>query len=197
MRVARNVVSLVATESRRIDELLVRSVRGRGSRERHRDEAVALVTAHLRALRSEVHDFVLQRVPERSDEVAQLDSTQDELVQVVDGIAGADPSTESFASRVQVLRDRFLTYATREDALLSEAASSVEVPRLRDLGAAYLRRRDAELKARATGSRGTPRRLDVPKADLYEQARRAGIPGRSAMSREQLIAALRDAAPRR
>ncbi|RJK93813.1 hypothetical protein [Vallicoccus soli] len=191
---ARNVISLVATEHRRIDELLVRSVKGRGSREKHRDEAVALVNAHLRALRAEVHDFVLQRVPERSDEVAALDSTQDELVQVADGVAGTDPTTPSYAPRVEALRERFVTYASREGDLLSEAARSVEVPRLRDLGAAYLRKRDAELKARAAGtSRGTPRRLDVPKADLYEQARRAGIPGRSAMSREELIRALREA----
>lgn len=66
--------------------------------------------------------------------------------------------------------------------------------RLEQLGAAYEHRRAVEARA-LRPVRRTPRRLDRPRTELYEQARRVGIAGRAAMTREQLIEALQQAAP--
>jgi hypothetical protein len=57
---------------------------------------------------------------------------------------------------------------------------------LRRLGGAYETRRSAELE-RAGAVHVLPRRLDVSRAELYELARKAGIEGRSGMTRGQLI----------
>ena len=57
------------------------------------------------------------------------------------------------------------------------------------LGGRYERRRDEELRE-SEGQTPPPRRLDLTRAELYELARRAGIEGRSGMSRDQLISEL-------
>jgi hypothetical protein len=67
--------------------------------------------------------------------------------------------------------------------------------RLEQLGAAYQRRRVVEAAA-LRAVRGTPRRLDRSRTELYEQARRAGIAGRSAMTRRELVNALQQGAAR-
>lgn len=72
-------------------------------------------------------------------------------------------------------------------AILPEALGRKE---LRELGGRYARRRDHELAPTASDE-APPRALDRPRAELYEMARRGGVPGRSAMTRTQLINALR------
>ena len=67
--------------------------------------------------------------------------------------------------------------------------------RLACLAAAYEHRRAVEA-AVLRPVRSTPRRLDRPRTQLYEQARRAGVVGRSTMTREQLIGALQQCAAR-
>ena len=67
--------------------------------------------------------------------------------------------------------------------------------RLEQLAAAYEHRRAVEAAA-LRPVRSTPRRLDRSRTELYEQARGAGIIGRSGMTREQLIDALQQGSAR-
>lgn len=67
--------------------------------------------------------------------------------------------------------------------------------RLEQLAAAYEHRMAVEAAA-LRPVRSTPRRLDRSRTELYEQARCAGIIGRAAMSREELIGALQQATTR-
>ena len=67
--------------------------------------------------------------------------------------------------------------------------------RLEQLASAYEHRMAVEAAA-LRPVRSTPRRLDRSRTELYEQARRAGIVGRSAMTREELIEALQEGAAR-
>jgi hypothetical protein len=57
---------------------------------------------------------------------------------------------------------------------------------MRRVGGVYETSRDRALQAEGADE-PPPRRLDLPRAELYELARRAGIEGRSAMSRRELI----------
>lgn len=67
--------------------------------------------------------------------------------------------------------------------------------RLEQIAVAYEHRRAVEAAA-LRPVRSTPRRLDRSRTELYEQARRAGITGRSAMTRAELIEALQHAVAR-
>ena len=67
--------------------------------------------------------------------------------------------------------------------------------RLEQLAAAYEHRMAVEAAA-LRPVRGTPRRLDRSRTELYEQARSAGIIGRAGMTREELIEALQQGAAR-
>lgn len=186
---ARNVIHLLASDRRHIRELFLRALRGRGSRDAHRHELVAALQAHLWASRDEVHAFVVSRRPASHEDVDALAGACDDL------LAGASALTDGGGGaarddHVRELRGRYEDYVRREQHLLDGLSDAVEVPRLRELGGAYCRRRDGHARSRHALAGRVPRRLDMPRADLYEQARRARIPGRSAMSREELIAAL-------
>ena len=67
--------------------------------------------------------------------------------------------------------------------------------RLEQLAAAYEHRMAIEAAA-LRPVRGTPRRLDRSRTELYEQARSAAIIGRAGMTREELIEALQQGAAR-
>jgi hypothetical protein len=60
---------------------------------------------------------------------------------------------------------------------------------VRRLGGLYADRRDQVLHEEGEAD-PPPRRLDLSRAELYELAKKAGIAGRSAMSRKDLIAEL-------
>jgi hypothetical protein len=79
--------------------------------------------------------------------------------------------------------------ALEECTVLVPLAEAVPVPRLRVVGEAFRRRRDA-----VVNSHGGVRDLrpTASRAELYEKARHFEIDGRSSMSREELLTALRD-----
>ncbi|MGN6331885.1 MAG: hemerythrin domain-containing protein [Motilibacteraceae bacterium] len=191
---ARNVLHLLRTEHRRLNEALLRAERGRGSRARARDEAVSGILAHVHACHAVLHPAAAgHHAGEASgaDRLDHLRQDDDGLLSTALELAPADPLQSGFRERATACLQALDRHARSEEHLLDECLHDVDVVRLRDFGAHYLRARDAELK-HASPVSAPPRRLDVPRADLYEQARKAGVPGRSSMSREQLIAALAD-----
>ena len=78
---------------------------------------------------------------------------------------------------------------TLSEQVLAPLESAVPRKEIRRLGGVYESRRDEELRA-VGDAEPPPRRFDLSRAELYELARRAGIQGRSAMSRGDLIAEL-------
>jgi hypothetical protein len=78
-----------------------------------------------------------------------------------------------------------------EATVLDQLDSIVSVERLRLLGETFKRGRDAALKARGerAGKYSRPR---VSRAELYERARYRGIAERPAMSRSELLSALKE-----
>lgn len=192
---ARNVLHLLRTEHRRLNEALLRAERGRGSRARARDEAVSGILAHVHACHAVLHAAAAEhqagQPASRVERLDQLRQDDDGLLSAALELAPADPLQAGFRERATACLRALDWHARSEEHLLDEYLHDVDVVRLRDFGAHYLRARDAELK-HASPVSAPPRRLDVPRADLYEQARKAGVPGRSSMSREQLIAALAD-----
>ncbi len=84
------------------------------------------------------------------------------------------------------------SHRLRNVLLVASLGSVLGVPRVRAQLAAAVAR--ATGRARAGSDRGRPEQPDLEdltKEELYARAQEAGIPGRSEMSKEQLVAALR------
>lgn len=182
-----SVARLVVQDHDRLMRLLRRMCAPGPNQERWRGEFLRLLRAHRSAERDELFPSVVEQLPERSDTVrrqAEHDVVLDELAAEVEA---ADVWGDDFAG----LCDRAeATIRTHADALWSTVLATLEQAvgrkEVRRLGGSYERRREDELRARG-GHEPPPRRLDLSRAELYELARRAGVEGRSSMSREQLI----------
>ncbi|MDQ1618508.1 MAG: hypothetical protein QOE19_1077 [Actinomycetota bacterium] len=157
------------------------------SQERWRAEFITLLRAHRIAERDAVIVDIVARVAPlaaAARQQAEDDVELDRLGQQVHTTVLATADLDDLRSRA----DSFLeAHATRwSTALMSPLEQEVTRGELRRLGGAYETRRSAELE-RAGAVHALPRRLDVSRAELYELARKAGIEGRSGMTRGQLI----------
>jgi hypothetical protein len=182
-----SVRRVTTLDHERLHRLLRRVCTPGPSQERWREEFVGLLRAH--------------RTAERDVVLVQLVSPGEPLEPVARELAAADVELDRLAEQARAadLNSSDLeALRRRADALLSQHAEgwstrlltpleqSVARSELRRLGGAYQERRDGELVG-AGVVQAPPRRLDLSRAELYEMARRAGIEGRSAMTRGQLI----------
>jgi hypothetical protein len=178
----RTVVDAVAKDHERLHEM----VRRLGSVRRGRDSLLnrlrSLYVGHARAL-----EAVLCPVAGVDAERAGLLSLDTRLERTLDALAVArDLDHEAMADLERTL-DEHCALSTR---VLLAVQAAIGPSRLEVLTAEYEHRRSVEASA-LRPMRSTPRRLDRARTDLYEEARRTGISGRSSMTREQLIDALR------
>ncbi len=176
-----SVVRLVALDHDRMLRLARRACSPGPSQDRWRDELVQLLRAHA-AAEAEVLDA--------SGVAERLRPVDDEVATVTDALASSAIGGPEMGSACERLERLLRVHA---DLLAEQVLGPLEaaVPRreIRRLGGAYETRRDEALREAGTDER-PPRRLDLPRAELYELARRAGIQGRSAMSRRDLISEL-------
>lgn len=176
--------------------LLRRAVAEGPSRERWRDELVHLVRAHRRAeAETLTPDVVAAAGPGAAAAAAELARTDADLDRLVDALATTSVAGPEIADVGDRLRQVLETHAgTLDRRVLEPLEAAVPRREIRRLGGEYVTRRDEQLAA-AGEADSTPRRLDLSRAELYELARKAGIAGRSAMSRRDLIAELQRRQP--
>lgn len=182
-----NVARLIRTDHRRICELLDRLERSRRSPADLQLKVVGELAAHEAASTQELLPFSQAR---DVGDNARLSETLRGLRLAVAELedAGA-PAPRDIVRRARAM---FRTHAEiEENDVVDPLAQVTDVNRLREAGDAYSRRRDATLKAHSQ-RRDKYRRPTPSRAELYERARRHGIPGRSAMTSKQLAAALKE-----
>ena len=189
---ARNILRSVPTLHRRQADLLARSAKGRGARTQARDELVAELSAHLHASHEVLHPVAEDRSVDLRDGLIDLRSTDEKLLSAVRRLAELEPDDDEYAAAADEVRRTLDEHAQAEQALLERGLGDLEAPKLRELGAHHERALAATRRTMQPARNGSQRRFAGSRADLYERARRAGVPGRSAMSREQLIAALKE-----
>lgn len=165
---------LVAQDHERLDRLLRRARTAGPSQQRWRDELLHLARAHL-AAEDEVLDAARQ-LPGRAH-----------LNELIDRLAIPEPDQERRTRLHDALGAALLehTHELRE-RVLATLEQSQPRKEVRRLGGAYAEARDRSLRAQGE-AQPPPRRLDVSRAELYELAKKAGIQGRSSMSRRDLI----------
>ncbi len=185
-----SIARLVRDDHERIPRLLHRVVSPGPSRQRWRAELVRLVRAHRAAERElltpEVAAPAGPAATAAVHELRELDAELDAALRALDQVALDSVSVPGLGERLAVLLDR---HAGLTDDVLRALEDAVPRKQLRLLGGAFSQVREDILRDDGVAA-PPPRRLDLPRAELYELARKAGIEGRSAMSRGQLIAAL-------
>lgn len=181
-----SVRRLTTLDHERLHRLLRRTCSPGPSQQRWRAELVGLLQAHRRAEREVVLVELVNR-PALEATARQQEQADAEIDMLAERLRRADlaaASLEDLRTDCDALLGR---HARRwSDTVMAPLEGELARGELRRLGGAYEQRRDDEL-AGAGVAQATPRRLDLSRAELYEMARRAGIEGRSAMTRRQLI----------
>ncbi|MEV0999835.1 hemerythrin domain-containing protein [Nonomuraea sp. NPDC050202] len=189
---AADVITLIKADHRKVEELFAKLASGRGDPRAIVAALYALLTAHARA----EEDVVYPRL----DAHHGLEQHKEAEV-LLDSLKRAQPGGTEFTSAHALLALTVSHHVQEEEStllpLLARTASERE---LRDLGRTFRQRRQQELralttprKARATSPRKARTTSDgghLTKTELYERARKADIPGRSRMSKEELEKAL-------
>jgi hypothetical protein len=186
-----SITRLTTLDHERLLRLLRRTVTEGPSQPRWRDELVRLVAPHRvaeqEALTADAVAPAGQSALTAAEDLSRLDS---EMARVADELAeapGPSPEAGAIGQRLRLLIDQHASLLSGQ--VLAPLESAVARKDVRLLGGVYEARRDADLREHGDAD-PPPRRFDVSRAELYELARRAGIEGRSAMSRKDLIAEL-------
>ncbi len=186
-----SITRLTTLDHERMLRLLRRTVTEGPSQQRWRDELVHLLAAHQVAEHEALTpDVVAQAGPAAGTAVEELARLGSEMARVVGELAETtvpSPGVGAIGERLRRLIDQHATVLAEQ--VLTPLESAVPRKEVRRLGGVYETRRDALLREHGDAE-PPPRRFDVSRAELYELARRAGIEGRSAMSRRDLIAEL-------
>jgi hypothetical protein len=178
---------LTSLDHERLLRLLRRMCTPGPSQPRWRAEFVGLLTAHRVAERDVVLVAIVAEVG-WLDAAARTQAEQDvELDRLADRAARSDLTHDDLSALQTEAAALLDAHAHRwNDALMVPVEQQLARSVVRRLGGAYEQRRDEEL-AGAGVAQPPPRRLDLSRAELYELAKRAGIEGRSAMTRGELI----------
>lgn len=185
-----SIVRVVRTDHERLPRLLRRVVTSGPSQDRWRAELLQLLHAHRAAERAVLTPEVLAPAgPAATQAVAELAGLDEQLEEAARALEGADLGSPSLPGLGDRLVDLVVRHAALTDAVLVPLETAVARKQVRLLGGAYEQARENALHAEGA-SEPPPRRLDLPRAELYELAKKAGIEGRSAMSRGELIAEL-------
>jgi len=185
-----SVVRVVRTDHERLPRLLRRVVTPGPSQDRWRAELLQLLHAHRSAERAVLtRQAVAEAGADAIGALTDLDAFDTELDSAARDLQQADlasPGLTVLGDRLGALIDR---HAVMADAVLVPLEATVPRKQVRLLGGAYQEARDQALQQEGA-TEPPPRRLDLPRAELYELARRAGIGVRTVMSRGELIAEL-------
>jgi hypothetical protein len=183
-----SIARLTALDHDRMLRLLRRACTAGPSQERWRDEVVQLIRAHQLAEAETLSvDVVEQAGPDAVAGAAEVHRIDDELGLLTTSLAGADVSSAQISTLCDQLQRLLTVHAdVLSDRVLGPLEQAAPRKEMRRLGGLYESARDRGLRAEGAAE-PPPRRLDLSRAELYELAKRAGIEGRSAMSRRELI----------
>ncbi|MFF4195129.1 hemerythrin domain-containing protein [Nonomuraea sp. NPDC001831] len=174
---ATDVITLITHDHRTVESLFERLKKGAGDPSAAVAELRALLTAHARAEEDRVYPGLDAHHGVEEHKEAEV---------LLDALVRAQPGTPEFAETLDQLVESVSHHVQEEETtLLPALARTASEAELRELGKAFLQRREEELRALKGGGAAEP-----TKAELYEQAKQADIPGRSQMDKDELQEAL-------
>lgn len=191
----RNVARIMRSDHLKMIRLLERMRDHPRNRSVHLDDLEALLHDHAAAAETVLFPELTNRFPNAKDASADRRRDHARLGAGLLALRTCEPPSPAFTQLTSEMLDAMVTHDQREMAtLLDPIQDRVAPQKLREIGDRYAKV-DAAATHRRLEQTTIPRRWDVPRAELYERARRAGIGGRSQMTRGQLIEALRKLEP--
>ena len=182
-----SVARLVGLDHDRLIRLLKKACKIGPNQDRWRNEFTALLRAHRVAERAELLDEVGRTLPDLAAAASAQEQDDRGFDRVADHVAEAAIDDAAFADLCSGAQQAVFAHGEALRAtVLDPLGQVVGRKEMRRLGGRYEARRDEQLRASHLHP-PPPRRLDVTRAELYELAKRAGIEGRSGMSRDELI----------
>ncbi|HTE74193.1 MAG TPA: hemerythrin domain-containing protein [Actinomycetes bacterium] len=183
-----SIARLTATDHERMLRLVRRACSPGPSQQRWREELVHLVRAHRAAEEDSLTDEVVRSTgagaADALSELRSQDAAIDDALHRLSDAPDDGPATTALRGELTALLGRHAD--TLAGRVLAPMTDALPRKQMRELGGAYARSRDRALQEEGADE-PPPRRLDVSRAELYELAKRAGIEGRSSMSRRDLI----------
>jgi hemerythrin superfamily protein len=198
---ATDVITLITKDHRTVESLFERLMKQQGDQKATVAELHALLIAHARAEEDRVYPGIDAHHSVEEHKQAEI---------LLDALVRSQPGTPEFRKTLEELITSVTHHVEEEESkILPALKKSAGEKRLKELGKAFQERRAEELKALSVPKQakpsGVPKQAKpsgVPKqakpsgatrAELYEQAQKADIPGRSQMGKEELAEALRHA----
>jgi hemerythrin superfamily protein len=202
---AADAVTLIMNDHRLLEGLLDQLAADQGDRQALVDEITARLTAHARAEEQEVYPAISQADPAEEQEV---DHAYDEHLQAEHELAKVRNLIASphFGDAVTAFIAAVKHHVEEEEnQVLPRLREVADAETLQRLGDAFARARADELaktgfaapdEADGPAETETPvddgaDDLDKTRDELYEMAKKADIPGRSSMNKQELTEALR------
>ncbi len=182
MTVDNDVVDLIEQDHREVERLFEELKANPDKRALLVPVLTSLLVAHSRAEESEVYPAARDEAGE-TEEVAHSQEEHEEAERLLERLAAADPSGPDFDGILQELIDSVTHHVEEEEStVLPGMRQNLSQDRLRELGEAF-----AEVRAEHLGDQPG----EATRDELLQQARNAGIPGASSMSKQELESRLR------
>ncbi|MEV4803310.1 hemerythrin domain-containing protein [Nonomuraea sp. NPDC049421] len=180
---ATDVITLITQDHRTVESIFDRLKTGQGDQKAAVAELHALLIAHARAEEDRVYPGLDAHHSVEEHKEAEI---------LLDALVRAEPGTPEFRETLDELVASVGHHVQEEEStLLPALRQTADAKELDRLGKAFEQRRAEELKALSGSASGSPD--GATKAELYEQAQQADIPGRSQMDKQELAQALKKA----
>lgn len=194
-----DAITLIKNDHRLLEKLFDQLRAGRGDRQALLVEVAARLAAHSHAEEMKVYPALAQAEPDEHGEVEHGAEEHHEAEQMLHRLMAMRPDDAEFGPSLTQFVDAVLHHVREEeDELLPALQQAVDTTELEALGREFDEIRTKELEIAGISS-GQPTAApdestvdEMSRAQLYEQAKEAGVPGRSSMTKEELARALRD-----
>jgi len=196
---AMDVVTLIKNDHRLFETLFDRLKSGRGDRQAMLIEVAARLAAHSHAEEMKVYPTLVEVRPGERREVEHGAEEHHEAEQMLHRLMAMEPNDPEFESGLAQFVEVVERHVKEEETeLLPALQQAVDAAKLEELGRAFEEVRNRELAIAGISGKSTMdneeagRADEMSRAELYEKAKEAGIPGRSHMTKEELSQALGD-----
>jgi hemerythrin superfamily protein len=180
-----DVVELITQDHRTLEKLFDELQRDTERRPELLDKVTALLTAHSKAEEERVYPVVAKEAGEREEAHHGTDEHH-EAEEMLERLRQMKPAGKEFEEKLKEFIDAVKHHVEEEESdILPALREAVSAERLEELGKSFAERRRQEL----TGGSGSDSE-DRTKDELYEEARKLDVPGRSSMNKDDLVEAV-------
>jgi hemerythrin superfamily protein len=185
-----DAVSAITRDHRAMERLFEQCKKNTDQRSALVAEIKSRLTAHSKAEEERVYPEIVKAEPGEKQEVHHGVHEHREAEEKLAKVEAADPQSNEFDRALDEFVAAVQHHVQEEESeILPALAEAVARKRLEELGEAFEERRTQLLTA--GGVEESAVNDDLTRDELYELAKQADIPGRSSMTKEELVRALR------